>query len=170
MNKSCPDLEQVFVELAEGQGEALEHARACQRCSRMIEQHQQLEHALFRLEDPFPPADLLPHVMAKVAAAPVPMQREVWTGIAIMTAAIVLGVVSLVLSGNAAWFGVATASTVIDLKVLVSGLGDGLAAAWKTAALPTFALLVAVLALGLFGLKQLVGAGTLAHVKVRATR
>jgi hypothetical protein len=170
MNTSCPDLEQVFIQLAEGQGEALEHARSCQRCSHLIEQHQKLEHALFRLEDPFPPADLLPRVMAKVAATPVPMRREVWTGVAIMTAALVLGVVSLVLSGNAAWFGVAKASTVLDLTILLSGLGDGLAASWKTAALPTFAVLFAVLALGLLGLKQLAGAGALAQVKVRAAR
>src|SRR2546430_11594113 len=53
--RSCPDLEQIFEELAEGKGPALEHARGCPLCAEILEEHRQLEKDLFRLADPMPP-------------------------------------------------------------------------------------------------------------------
>lgn len=168
MNRACPDLEQVFVELAEGHGPALEHARGCEHCRALLHQHEQLEQSLFQLEDPFPPHDFVQQVMAKVEATPVPVRREVWTGLAIMASALTLGVASLVISGNVGLFGVAAAATLMDLKVLLFGLGDGVAAAWQTAALPLLALVFAFMLFGLFGLKRVTGGAHFADVKLRA--
>ena len=165
MNAPCPDLEVLFTQLAEGQGPALEHGKTCPACAAVLEEHRELEQELFRLQDPFPPANFVPQVMAKVAAAPVPPSVELKTGFAIIGAALALAFVILVARGaNAGQLGVSVAHWVVEMRAILIGLVRGISMAWKTAAVPLAATLAFLLALSLVGLKKLAGTDVPAKV------
>lgn len=165
MSPGCPDLEVLFTQLAEGHGPALEHGKSCPACAAVLEEHQALEQELFRLQDPFPPANFVPQVMAKVAAAPAPAAVELRTGLAILATALTLAFAVMVARGaNAGDLGVAVAHGVVELRAILVGLIGGVAAAWKTAAVPLTATLATLLVLSLVGLKKLSGTDVPAKV------
>jgi len=163
----CPDLEQLFVALAEGDPEAQRHLETCPVCAEVLEVHRQLEKDLLRLSDPLPPPNFVHAVMAKVEAQPVPVRREIWTGVTILVASL-LAVVGLVLmdASSAGSFGTATASTVLTLRAWLVGLGRGFEVLWSTAALPVTTVAAVMLMIALFGLRRLTGG--LAASKVTA--
>src|SRR5687768_13541510 len=114
---SCPDLEVLLTEAAEGNGPAVEHAKGCVECGAVLEEHRQLEKDLFRVSDPFPPADFVQSVMAKVAVAPVPMSREVSTGATILGVSVALAVATIIVGDvNLGFFGVRLAGAVVQLQ------------------------------------------------------
>ncbi|HYV47077.1 MAG TPA: hypothetical protein VFA20_19600 [Myxococcaceae bacterium] len=154
----CPDLEVLFAELSEGHGPALDHSKTCAACTAMLEEHRELERDLFRLQDPFPPANFVPQVMAKVAAAPVPASVELKTGFAILGSALVLAFVIFVARGaTAGQLGISVAHWAVELRAILVGLLTGVTVAWKTAAVPIVAALATLLTLSLVGLKKLAG-------------
>jgi len=154
----CPDLEVLFAEVAEGRGPALDHSKTCPACAAVLEEHRELEKDLFKLQDPFPPANFVPQVMAKVAAAPVPASVELRTGFAILGSALALAFVIFVARGaTAGQLGISVAHWAVELRAILVGLITGVAMAWKTAAVPVAAILAALLALSLVGLKKLAG-------------
>lgn len=134
----CPDLETLFTWLEEGDSRGDEHAAGCEACAAILEEHRQLEKDLLRLSDPLPPPDFVQQVMAKVEAQPVPMRREVWTGVGIFAAALV-GIAAVVMQDAAMLgaFGTAVASVLTNLKAVVFAAVHGLGALWSHAALPT---------------------------------
>ncbi len=156
----CPDLEVLFTELEAGEGPALDHAADCPLCSAMMEEHRQLEKDLYRLADPLPPPTLVANVMARVASEPPPLRRELWSGLTILVASLVVGL-GLLIGNDAALsrLGTALASLVMDSKALLQGLASGASALWQTAAGPVAVVLVLSLLVSLFGLKRLVGTG-----------
>ncbi|MFL5353336.1 hypothetical protein [Archangium sp.] len=156
----CPDLEVLFTELEAGEGPALEHAKDCPLCTAIIEEHRLLEKDLFRLSDPLPPPDLVHKVMARVASEPTPVRRELWTGVSILAASIVLGL-GVLISSDAALSGAGTglARFVVDGKAFLDALMSGAHALWNTAAAPVAALLALLLLSSLFGIKRLAGNG-----------
>ncbi|HEY8206336.1 MAG TPA: hypothetical protein VIG99_02565 [Myxococcaceae bacterium] len=161
----CPDLEVLFAQLTEGQGPALEHSKTCVACSAVLEEHRELEKDLFRLQDPFPPANFVPQVMARVAAAPVPASVELKTGFAILGGALALAFVILVARGaTAGQLGISVAHWVVESRAILVGLVRGIAMAWKTASVPLAGSLAFLLALSLVGLKKLAGTDVPAKV------
>lgn len=162
-----PPLEQLFEQLADGHGPALDHARSCPACAAVLEEHRALEQELFRLSDPFPPASFVPQVMARVASAPPPVRAELHTGVAILVATLLLLVGSYAaLGGGLAQLGVAAAAGVVALRDLSLGLSQALEILWKTAALPLSIALTLVLALCLGALRRLAGEGELSSPEV----
>ncbi|PTL85670.1 hypothetical protein [Vitiosangium sp. GDMCC 1.1324] len=156
----CPDLEVLFTELETGEGPALEHAKHCPLCTAIIEEHRLLEKDLSRLADPLPPPDLVHKVMARVAAEPTPLRRELWTGVSILAASLAVGL-GVLLSSDAALSGAGTALArfVVDGKAFFDALLSGGRALWSTAAAPVAGLLAALLLSSLFGIKRLAGSG-----------
>jgi hypothetical protein len=154
----CPDLEVLFAELEAGEGSALDHAAECPLCSAVLEEHRLLEKDLFRLSDPLPPPTLVANVMARVAAEPPPLRREVWTGLTILVSAIVAGLGLLFTNDSALGrLGTAVARGLVDGRAFVQALASGAQALWSTAAGPVAAVLALLLLVSLFGLKRLAG-------------
>lgn len=160
MTPECPDLEVLFTDLEAGEGPALVHARGCEACAAVLEEHRQLEKDLFRLADPLPPPDLVHRVMARVAAEPTPLRRELWTGLSILAASLAVGL-GVLLSNDAALSGAGTglARFLLDGRALMETLRSGAHALWLTAAGPTAVLFALVLLCALFGIKRLAGNG-----------
>ncbi len=154
----CPDLEVLFNELEAGEGPALEHAGECPLCTAIIEEHRLLEKDLFRMAEPLPPPDLVHKVMARVAAEPTPAHRELWTGVSILVASLVLGL-GVLLMNDAALSAVGTgmARFVVEGKTFLLALRSGTHALWNTAAGPVALLMTFTLFLSLYGLKRLAG-------------
>jgi predicted anti-sigma-YlaC factor YlaD len=165
MSTPCPELEVLFNELAEGHGPALDHSKTCPACAAVLAEHAELEKDLFRLQDPFPPANFVPQVMAKVAAAPVPSSVELKTGFAILGSALALAFILVVARGaTAGQLGISVAHWVVEGRAILLALMRGVAMAWKTAAIPLAATLAFLLALSLVGLKKLAGTDVPAKV------
>lgn len=155
---SCPDLELLFNELADGHGPALEHAASCPACAALVEEHRQLEKDLFRLADPLPPANLVSQVMAKVQQAPAPMSTEIRAAALIVLVALGLTFASFLARGiGLAQIGADLASLVLNGRAVLLALGSAMAAAWRTSALPLAIGLSFLLALSLVGLKRAAG-------------
>ncbi len=158
MMQSCPDIELLFAEVAEGGGPLLEHAHGCQRCSAILEEHRQLEKDLFRLADPLPPPDFTQLVMARVAAQRAPMHVNVAIGLAIAATAFGLGIFTLVSAGGGvSTVGALAGSALIAAKSFWVGTQKGVSLLWATEALPLAVSLFIVLLICLFALKRLVG-------------
>lgn len=154
---SCPQIEQLLIEQAEGRGPALEHARLCERCSQLLEEHRQLERELFRLSDPFPPLDFTRQVMAKVAAQPAPMRINLGVGLAIAAIAFALGLIALVAAGaGPSTVGSLIGSTLIIAKSLWVGSQKSVSLLWATESLPMAISLFAILLICVFALRRLV--------------
>lgn len=154
----CPDLEVLFTELEAGEGSALDHAAECPLCSAVLEEHRLLEKDLSRLADPLPPPTLVANVMARVAAEPPPLRREVWTGMTILVSALVAGLGLLFTNDSALGrLGLAVARGVVGGRAFVEALASGAQALWSTAAGPVAAALALLLLVSLFGLKRLAG-------------
>jgi hypothetical protein len=154
----CPELEQLFTELEVGDGPALQHAYGCDDCRLILEEHRQLEKDLYRLADPLPPPTLVMNVMARVAAEPAPMRRELWTALPIVLVSLAAGL-ALVFGNDAALARISTtlASLATRGSVILGALGTGADALWATAALPIALGAVLLLVLPVLGLKRLAG-------------
>ncbi|MDQ3262693.1 MAG: hypothetical protein M3Y59_03375 [Myxococcota bacterium] len=155
----CPELESLFLGIAEGDEGICEHAFACPACSAVMEDHRQLEKDLFRLVDPLPPMDFTAQVMAKVAAAPAPVASEVKAGLGILAVSLALLVLGLVTRGGS----LAEAGTVLARGLLTAhdlgvALFTGLQAVWGTAAIPFVAVSLVLLVTSLLGLRRLTAA------------
>ncbi len=160
MTEGCPDIELLLVEVAEGSGPLFDHARRCEHCSAMLEEHRQLEKDLFRLADPLPPPDFTQQVMARVAAQPAPVRVNVALGLAIAVTAFGLGLFTLVSSGvGVSTIGSLAGSGVIAAKSFYVGTEKAISLLWATQALPMAVSLLLVLLICLFALKRLVGDG-----------
>lgn len=157
MNDSgCPDLEHLLDEAADVKGPALEHAKSCPACAAVLEEHRQLEKDLYRLADPLPPPDFVHLVMAKVASAPAPARSEFTMGAVILAVSLGLGVASLLFGeGGLGAAGVSAARTLVELKELIIGVGSGLSAAWRTAAVPITVAATLTMFVSLVGLRRL---------------
>lgn len=154
----CPDLEVLFTELEAGEGPALEHAADCAVCGAVMEEHRLMEKDLYRLSDPLPPPSLVANVMARVAAEPPPLRRELWTGLGILATALLAGFGYLLGSDRAlSQLGTALARMVVDGRLLIDALLTGVNALWSTAAGPVAAVLALFLFVSLFGLKRFAG-------------
>ena len=154
----CPELETLVLGVAGGDEKLQAHARSCPSCAAALEEHRQLEKDLFRLVDPLPPPDFTRMVMARVAAAPAPLGREVKAGGGILVVSLALFVGFLVRGGTTwAGAGVGFARALLELRTVAVALGNGLTALWSTAAIPLVAISYLVLATTLFGLKRLAG-------------
>lgn len=158
MIERCPEIEQLLTEEAEGSGPLLEHARSCEHCSAVLEEHRRLEKDLFRLADPFPPLDFTQRVMARVAAEPPPIRLNLAVGLAIAATAFGLGVFTLAASGvGVSIIGSLAASLVITAKSLAIGSQKVVSSLWATEALPVAVSLFLVLLFCVFALKRLIG-------------
>ena len=158
MIQSCPEIEQLLAEEAEGRGPLLEHARSCDNCSAVLEEHRRLEKDLFQLADPFPPLDFTQRVMARVAAQPAPLRLNLAVGLAIAATAFGLGVFTLAASGvGVSIIGSLAASLVITAKSLAIGSQKVVSSLWATEALPVAVSLFLVLLFCVFALKRLIG-------------
>ncbi|ADO72213.1 hypothetical protein [Stigmatella aurantiaca] len=154
----CPDLEVLFTELELGEGPSLAHATSCPVCSAVLEEHRQLEKDLYRLADPLPPPALVATVMARVAAEPPPLRRELWAGVSILAVSLSAGLGLLISNDRAlSHLGLGLASLISDGKLLALDLANGGSALWNIAAGPITAILLSVLFVCLFGLKRLAG-------------
>lgn len=164
---TCPDLEVLFTDLAEGHGPALDHAKDCVGCAAVLEEHRQMEKDLFRLADPLPPPELVHQVMAKVAAAPAPFRVELMLGIGIFFATIA-GALGLKVASGAGLgdAGTTVASAVVHGRAFLVGLSAAMEVVWKTAALPVAAILTVLIAFSLYGLKRMTGVSSAVDVKV----
>lgn len=153
---NCPALEQLFTELLEGKGPALDHAATCERCKGVLEEHRQLEKDLYRLADPMPPSDLVHKVMLAVAAEPKPVGSEVKVGIFILVGALALAFVGFANSGiSAGSVGSSVAEFIVMARSFLSAAGKSAMSFWATAGVPlTFGSLL-LLFLSLFGLRKL---------------
>jgi hypothetical protein len=154
--EGCPPPEALLDEAGPGPGEVLEHAKGCESCAAVIEEHRQLEKDLARLVDPLPPPDFLRQVMERVASAPTPARSEIWGGAAIVTLALALSAITFFagggeLGGVAAW----TAAVLIHLHEWVIALSSGLSAVWSTTGAALATCLGALLFLSLLGLHRL---------------
>jgi anti-sigma factor RsiW len=154
---TCPDVEALFIGLEEGRPEALQHLRQCPACAAIQEEHRQLEKDLFRVSDPLPPPDFVQQVMAKVEKAPVPVRREVWTGMAILVAALAAAAVLVLDSGAAGLFGTELAQALLSARSLLVAVPDALRAVWQTAGVLVTAAASVLLVFVLFGLRRLAG-------------
>jgi hypothetical protein len=161
-----PELDVLFAELAEGGGDALDHAAGCGPCSAILAEHRELERDLFRLSDPFPPSAFVAQVMAKVAASPQPMRVDVRMGVLILAGAVALGLGALLLGSGLPQLGLFIADATVGLRNLFIAFGHGLIALWRTAAVPTTAALTLILAAALWGLRRLAGDLALTESKV----
>ena len=158
MTQGCPDIEVLLAEVAEGSGPLLEHARGCEHCSAILEEHRQLEKDLFRLADPLPPPDFTHLVMARVAAQRAPMHLNVAVGLAIAVTAFGLGIFTLVSTGGGvSTVGALAGSALITAKSLWVGTQKAVSLLWAAEALPMAVSLFIVLLICLFALKRLVG-------------
>ncbi len=159
MSQTCPDLEVLFDELHEGHRPALEHAKSCESCAAILEEHRQLEKDLYRLADPLPPPDFVHKVMQKVADSPTPLRSELVVFGAICGTALLLGAVTF-LAGEGNWgaLGARLASALVEIRAFAVALASGLSTLWKVAELPLTGGLFIVLMAALFGLRRLVGA------------
>jgi hypothetical protein len=168
MTERCPDIELLLVEVAEGSGPLLDHARRCENCSAILEEHRQLEKDLFRLADPLPPSDFTQQVMARVAIQPAPIRVNIGVGLAIAATAFGLGLFTLVSSGvGVSTIGSLAGSAVITAKSLYVGTEKAISLLWATQALPMAISLLLVLLICLFALKRLVGDGrALSEVRI----
>lgn len=156
----CPELETLFTELEAGEGPALEHAASCPLCAAVLEEHRQLEKDLYRLADPLPPPDLVHQVMARVAAEPPPLRRELWTGLSILAASLMVGLGVLVSSDSAlSGAGTGLARFVVEGKDSLASLLSGARTLWSTSAGAVAGLLSLLLLSSLFGIKRLAGNG-----------
>src|SRR5258708_9539859 len=163
----CPELEVLFNELLEGSGVSLAHAKSCERCTEILNEHHELERELFRLSDPFPPSSFVHQVMAKVAAHPVSAYREIKVGLAIMFGAFTLALVALGMAGGIGRMGILAASAVVHSQTLVVGLNSAISPVWTAAALPMLVSLALVLFAALFSLNRLMaGAPQFSEVKI----
>jgi len=154
----CPEIDQLLTEEAEGSGPLLEHARSCEHCSAVLEEHRRLEKDLFRLADPFPPLDFTQRVMARVAAEPAPIRLNLAVGLAIAATAFGLGVFTLAASGvGVSIIGSLAASLVITAKSLAIGSQKVVSSLWATEALPVAVSLFLVLLFCVFALNRLLG-------------
>ena len=153
---TCPDLETLFTWLAEGNPEAERHVADCADCAAVLEEHRQLEKDLLRLSDPLPPPDFVQAVMAKVEKHPVPVRREVWTGVGIFAAALA-GILAVVLTDAAVAGSVGTgvASALFNMKGLLLAAIHSLGALWQTAAVPVTTVASAMLMFVLVGVRKL---------------
>lgn len=153
---TCPELEQLFTELSDGKGPALDHAADCERCQGLLEDHRQLEKDLYRLSDPLPPPDLVHKVMAAVAAQPRPVAAEVKVGLVILAGALALMFLGFANAGlSAGSLGSAVADFTLAARSFVAATGRSAMSFWATAGLPlTFGSLL-LLFLSLFGLRKL---------------
>lgn len=164
---TCPELEVLFAELAEGQGPHLEHAKSCPACSAIVEEHRQMEKDLFRLADPLPPPDFTLQVMAKVRAAPAPVSSELKVGAGILTTTFgLLLALYLARGGGLAGIGAGIAGIVVRARPMMLGLSEAIAIIWRTGAIPVAIGLTLLLTLSLLGLKRLAGSHPLADAKV----
>jgi predicted anti-sigma-YlaC factor YlaD len=158
MTQGCPDIEVLLAEVAEGSGPLLEHARGCEHCSAILEEHRQLEKDLFRLADPLPPPDFTHLVMARVAAQRAPMHLNVAVGLAIAVTAFGLGIFTLVSTGGGvSTVGALAGSALITAKSFWVGTQKAVSLLWAAEALPMAVSLFIVLLICLFALKRLVG-------------
>jgi len=158
MTQGCPDIEVLLAEVAEGSGPLLEHARGCEHCSAILEEHRQLEKDLFRLADPLPPPDFTHLVMARVAAQRAPMHLNVTVGLAIAVTAFGLGIFTLVSTGGGvSTVGALAGSALITAKSFWVGTQKAVSLLWAAEALPMAVSLFIVLLICLFALKRLVG-------------
>lgn len=153
---NCPELEQLFTELAEGKGPALVHAESCDACKAVLEEHRQLEKDLYRLADPLPPPDLVHKVMAQIAAEPKPVASEVRVGAFILVAAVLFAFVGFAGAGvNLGSMGAAAADFIISAKSFFAAAGRSAFSVWQTAGPTlTFGSLL-LLFVSLFGLRKL---------------
>lgn len=156
--ENCPDIERLFIGVDEGDETIFAHVESCPSCAEVLESHRQLEKDLLRLADPLPPADFVHQVMAKVEKAPVPVRREVWTGLGIFAAALA-GVIGIVVtdSATAGALGTAVASAIIQLGSVFAALGHGISTIWSTAALPVTAVASFMFMFSLLGLRRMYG-------------
>jgi hypothetical protein len=156
MTTDCPALEQLFTELTEGKGPALDHAATCARCKGILEEHRQLEKDLYRLADPLPPADLVHRVMAAVAAEPKPVGSEMRAGLFIFVGALVLAFVGFANSGiSAGSVGSSVAEFIVSARAFFEAAGRSALSFWATAGVPlTFGSLL-LLFISLLGLRKL---------------
>lgn len=153
---SCPELDVLFADLAEGHGPALDHARACFACSAMLEEHRQLEKDLFRLADPLPPPDLVKNVMAAVRAQPAPVAREVRSALAIYAFALCGLAATLVARGvGLADVGASIAGAILWLRPVLLALASAASVLWRTAAPPLAIAALALALVSVFGLRRL---------------
>ncbi|MBF5040954.1 hypothetical protein FGE12_01020 [Aggregicoccus sp. 17bor-14] len=154
----CPELEQLFTELEQGEGPALQHAYGCEACRMVLEEHRQLEKDLYRLADPLPPPSLVMNVMARVAQEPAPVHRELWTALPILLVTLVAGL-GLILSNDALLSRVSVSVAAVFTKAgtFLGALNTGMDALWATAAVPVAIGAFLVLVLPLLGLKRLAG-------------
>ncbi len=158
MTESCPDIELLFAEVAEGHGPLVDHARHCEHCSAVLEEHRQLEKDLFRLADPLPPPDFTQQVMARVAAQPAPMRFNIALGLAIAATAFGLGIFTLASAGvGVGALGTVVGSVLITGKSFLLATQKGVSVLWATEAMPMAVSLSIVLVLCLSALKRLVG-------------
>jgi len=154
----CPELEQLFTELEQGEGPALQHAYGCDTCRFVLEEHRQLEKDLYRLADPLPPPTLVMNVMARVAQEPAPFRRELWTALPILLVSFVASL-GLILSNDAllSRVSIGLASVAAKSGTFLGALNSGMDALWATAAVPVAIGALLVLVLPLLGLKRLAG-------------
>ncbi|HXX32504.1 MAG TPA: hypothetical protein VEJ89_17505 [Myxococcaceae bacterium] len=152
----CPDLEVLLFDQARGSGDALEHARTCPACARLLEEHRQLEKDLLRLSDPLPPVDLVARVMDRVAAEPMPVRAEMRVGLPILAATLMAAVLSFVATrGPIGLLGASAVRALVSWTSALSGLGNAVHAAWSTTAVPLAVSLSAMLLVALVGLRRL---------------
>lgn len=152
----CPELEQLFNELAEGEGPALAHAKDCPACSAILEEHRQLEKDLYRLADPLPPPDFVQKVMARVAQEPKPVGSELKVGLSILAAAVMLAVLSFVATGaGAGALGSGVATYLVSVRTFFAAVSNGLISLWQVAGFPIAAASFVLLIASLFGLRRL---------------
>ena len=167
MSDSCPDLEILFAELAEGAGPAAEHAKTCPACAALVAEHAEMERELFHLSDPLPPSSFVPAVMARIAASPQPARREVWAALSVLAVSVAASAVALFTRPDAVGhIGVATVNAARSGVAFFHGLADGLSMLWHHAAFPAFAVLCVLLMGSLYGLKKLAGSPQLGDVRM----
>jgi len=159
---TCPDLEILFTETADGYGAALLHAKTCPACAVLLEEHRQLEKDLYRIADPLPPPDFVQKVMARVAQAPPAMSMELGVELKVGLAILLLALAAPVgmwfaQGGSIASLGAWVANAVVGLRPWLASLANALGALWSTAAFPVALSLVLVLTLSLVALKRLAG-------------
>jgi len=156
---SCPELETLFVGIADGDEAICEHAFSCPACSVVLEEHRQLEKDLFRLVDPLPPMNFTAQVMARVEAAPVPVASEVKAGLGILAGVLALFLALLLTRGGSlAEAGTGLARGLVATHDLLIALTTGLQALWGTAAIPFVVISLVLLVTSLLGLKRLIAA------------
>jgi hypothetical protein len=150
-----PDLEALVIGVMEGDEEILAHARSCEACGAVVEEHRQLEKDLFRIQDPLPPPNFTMAVMAKVANAPAQVGHELRAGLGILFVSVGLFLGFCFSGGNSLGdAGAAIARLVVGARALLIGLARGVEAVWGTATVPLLALTLAILVTSVLGLRR----------------